>query len=685
MTHPKLIALFMVIVSACALPERPSDSLASSRNTVSKLAQEHNIGEKVHPSVASKTGNDTKPLGEIKVQGEVKTAEQMLQANIQAGMNPKAQFPTLSANSGGVINVRDFGAKGDGITDDTQAFKAAIERDEIANQGKIIYVPNGTYLVSDTITWPKGDHAGHYYKRTTLLGESRTGTMIKLKDNAPAFSDFQGEAVLDTRHNRANGFRNTIENLTLNTGLGNESVVGISLNSNNGGGIFNVSIISGDGQGLRGLDLTGVEIGPLLVKNVAVKGFDTGILVGGGKTNSVNMENITLIEQNQVGIDQTMQVLTINHLNSLNRVPAVLVRDHSATLALMNAQLDGMDNKSATALETRYREDGDSTPGERKTMNTFLFNVKQNRYQNTAKVYNCDTGDLETISQNIDEWSCGKPLVGMSPQTKTLRLPIKPTPYVSHDLNNIAVVKGNTGADIQAAIDTPGVKTVFLPNRKYQVSRPILIRGSVKKIIGMRAFFAESSRPIFKFEDGAEPLVSIERLEEASLQHNSKRSLVIKNSALQFYTNSPVGTGDLYLDDVLADSVSIQRQKVWARSLNVEGRPLSPTPKILNNGGLLWILGLKTEHPGTIIETKGKGSTEVLGGFIYVNQSIPDTQPPQAQYINIDSKMSILTRSYLPTATGYPIFVREIQNGISKDIINPNRRLVSRLFPYLGY
>ncbi len=622
MHYQKLFWLFCVVASSCSLTERPSNHLALSQEDTAKVA------------------------------------EQLWQQNILKSAPRRELFPTIPEASGGAINIRNYGAKGDGITDDTLAFKSAIERDAIANQGKIIYIPNGTYLISDTIKWPKGFHAGLYYKRTTLLGESRQKTIIRLKDNVPTFSQGTPQSILDTEHNRANGFRNTIENLTINTGNGNKNAIGIKLNSNNGGGIFDVSILSEDGQGSQGLNLTGVEIGPLLIKNVAVKGFNTGILVGGGTTNSVHMENITLVGQNEVGLDQVMQTLTIRNLKSVHRGPAIMVRDHRATLTLAGADLNGIDNRS-TAIETRYRAVDVSTPGERKTMQTFLSGVKQTGYQHSAKVYNCDTGNLETIAGNIDEWSCGKPLRGFSTQTKILNLSVKETPYLTHDLKNIAIVQGNSGASIQAAIDTPGVKTVFLPNRSYQVNQPIVIRGSVKKIIGMRAFFSDNSvHPIFRLADGDEPLVSIERLEEASLEHHSKRSLLIKHSDLQSYTNTPLGVGDLYLEDIDVNSVSMNRQKVWARSLNVEGIPSGFAPKILNNGGSLWILGLKTEQIGTILETKNQGSTNIVGGFIYINRSIPETQPPQAQYINNESQMSVLTRSYLPTATGYPVLVR---------------------------
>jgi hypothetical protein len=70
------------------------------------------------------------------------------------------------------INIRSLGAKGDGTTDDTDAFRKAIAQD------RAIYLPSGQYRVTDTITLRPD---------TVLIGLHPSVTRILLADSTPAF------------------------------------------------------------------------------------------------------------------------------------------------------------------------------------------------------------------------------------------------------------------------------------------------------------------------------------------------------------------------------------------------------------------------------------------------------------------------------------------------------------------
>ena len=65
------------------------------------------------------------------------------------------------------VSVKDFGAVGDGTTDDTAAINAAIAA---CVNGKTVFFPNGNYKITASITLPSN---------TTLMGDGRNfGTTI---------------------------------------------------------------------------------------------------------------------------------------------------------------------------------------------------------------------------------------------------------------------------------------------------------------------------------------------------------------------------------------------------------------------------------------------------------------------------------------------------------------------------
>ena len=67
---------------------------------------------------------------------------------------------SYSIINGAPINVLDYGAVGNGTTDDTVAIQAAIDAAAVNNQ--LLYFPTGTYRVVDTLT---------IYSGTTISGD----------------------------------------------------------------------------------------------------------------------------------------------------------------------------------------------------------------------------------------------------------------------------------------------------------------------------------------------------------------------------------------------------------------------------------------------------------------------------------------------------------------------------------
>lgn len=115
-----------------------------------------------------------------------------------------------SLDNSNIVSVKDFGAVGDGIVDDTQAFKDAI------SSGDIIYCPNGTYLITETLDIPS---------RKQLIGNN----LSKLKNGIQGMTllkmyshSIAKDLILDGNESNANAdvliyiFQNgvKIENIT---------------------------------------------------------------------------------------------------------------------------------------------------------------------------------------------------------------------------------------------------------------------------------------------------------------------------------------------------------------------------------------------------------------------------------------------------------------------------------------
>lgn len=558
-------------------------------------------------------------------------------AEQQAAQQPE-RFDTALPDDSGYVNIRNFGAIGDGVADDTAVFQAVLGRNKEDPGGEIrsVYIPDGTYLITDTVSW--GD------KRKDVWGESRQGVVLKLQDRAEGFqSSDQPKPLLSTDFGHGGqNFNQRIRNLTIDVGQGNPGAVGLNFHTNNGGGVYNITIQSSDAgkQGQVGLWMNKAWPGPGLIQNVAVDGFDTGIWVVHDQY-SMTFEHILLTNQRQVGFINDWNTVAIRDLKSFNQVPALENRGKMALMTVIEANLFGGSPQNSAIIN---RSDGV----------LFARDITAQGYARSIDNRSGQKQQLTTLTvEEFISHSAAGPTSKANTALKSLRLPIEDPPSIAyppveqwvniHQFGAIANDDQDDGPALQKAIDS-GAETIYLPAGVYHSNQTIRANGKLQRLIGLNArmIFQVPDRPALIVEDGAASAVAIdvephyESQQSYWVEHASTRTLVLGSGS---YINTVPG-GKVFIEDTVAVPFVFDRQQVWVRQLNTES--YEHNPHIVNLGSDLWILGLKTEKDRTIIGTYGGGRTEVLGGLLYKNQ---ERLSPVPAFINEASEVSLTYRN----------------------------------------
>jgi hypothetical protein len=266
--------------------------------------------------------------------------------------NPNSRIYNLKTN---------FGAVGDGQADDTQAFidaynfilsqidsgtggwgtDGAIPQDN--TRSYVIYIPNGTYKVTNTLIYSgavrtqPGQSTNEQLAWIRFIGENRSNTVIKLSDNNPLF------AVLSFGKLAFNNSvaRNTLRNLTVDTGSGNPGAIGIDFAGANNASIVNLKVRSSDPQkvGLTGLNLSiGTVAG--YYRDITIDGFNNGIRLDPYHFTAISGEFITLTDQKVSGIRFGDGGGSFRKILSNNTVPAVLLAESACHAVIIESAFD---------------------------------------------------------------------------------------------------------------------------------------------------------------------------------------------------------------------------------------------------------------------------------------------------------------------------------------------------------
>lgn len=557
----------------------------------------------------------------------------------------------------GVLNVHDFGAKGDGHSDDTAALVAAIDAAGPDTRAffwrtRVVYLPSGTYQVSRSLVRRYSD--GRFGSGMILIGESETRTVIKLVDNAPGFSDAsKPRGIITTTAKLLDGsptsggkdythkgegndaYENFIENLTVDAGAGNPGAVGIDYLANNIGAIRDVRVIAPTGDGAIGIAMQRKWPGPALLQRVAVQGFDVGIAVSNTEY-GVTLEHVNLRGQRRIGL-----------ANDGNSIAGADVTIDSRGTAIANTAPGGLISLSNSVLR-RGSEDAEAVT---------------NSGTIVARGVTLDgfTPASEVVSPLVGVWQ-GQRWQPKDPRLDPALLDAPPAPpdSVDHWVNVLHYTATRPPAttkqpqDITEALRramATGASTIYLPYGRYTISDGITIPSTLRRIVGMNASLTVTPdrKPEFARDAGmlqinqpGQPLL-VERLafdmtdlgDQLAVGLTAQRDVTLRDvvtAGTSLLDRSP-GGGRVFIEDVCCGRLHIAGPApVFARQLDTEGGDT----RILNQGSPLVILGLKTEGDCTVLDTREGGRSSILGGLLYI---VADADPQVPAFRSTDATL----------------------------------------------
>lgn len=553
------------------------------------------------------------------------------------------------------------------------------------NQVPMLYFPNGTYLVSDTISYTTPELHNMMYHYTSggfelnrcirMIGQNREQTIIKLKDNCPGFEYGQERPVVNFMlGERSNvSMSNYFENITIDVGKGNPGAVGLVFFANNSGAVRNVTIKSSDPEyaGAIGFHIKGELHSACNVYSLTVEGFKYGVLVATHRTFS-HFENITLINQTKYGFKVENNAVQIIGLVSHGKVPVLYVAGPMAHVIVKDANLKSPGtNYAAIKYEMGC---------------IYMHNIQTDGF---IAAYEKNWFEMTIPDGYIESYSSHGGYTAFDETAKTIGLSVPPMPDVVLEqdmtqwecVNDYGAVGDGKNDDTDAIMKafSSGKPVIWFQPGHYLISKPIEIPETVKHIHFMYCDICTGEElreidgeAVFHIKGDNEELLFVEKLfawnesigRIRMFRQDGKRPVYMRDMHTQacgFYFNTVPGA-ELFFENcactvgkktVYGDvpCFDFYGQTVWCHSINPE-RSMIQTR---NQGGTLWWSGFKTEQEGSINITTEGGTTEILGGVAVVGGG---TENPLIW--NKDSNVSAIfaTTGYHDYST-YPVAVKE--------------------------
>ena len=490
-----------------------------------------------------------------------------------------------------------------------------------------LYFPAGTYLVSDTITYSfdnlftqqSRDYTCELCRFIQISGQSRENTTIRLADHSNGFEKGKQKPVLSfNRASKADiettncAQMNTLEDITVDCGVGNEGAVGVLYASSNCGRIENVTVTAHGS--FCGIDFDyGSEA---CIQNVAVTGFEFGMRTG--HTSPLVMDTIDLSGNTGAGIRTKNGNIVLRNI-TIGEIPLF--------------SFPGGQNGRYSCCGFTPQYVGDPT-------GSYLVTVPDNElFQNKKAPGN-------PKFEHLDDWVCvddfGAVGDGQTDSTHAIQQAM--------NSGKSTVVFGSGSYRIERTVKIPATVTAI--DFRYAELFPgySLLVGEME---GMFDICEESTAPFFAEHIIAHP--GFYRI----FRHSAKRTAVFRDvsASASLYFNT-VGGSEVYFDNCFSHTehysqdvglhrdgyvpvfcrmipVEVHGQKVYCRNLNLERADI----ELLNDGSEVFVDGYKVEGPGTLVKSINNGKTTLnLFNAAWWGNKIPE----HSLFESHDSQMRLI-------------------------------------------
>jgi hypothetical protein len=588
---------------------------------------------------------------------------------VHAATEARFAFPA----DAGLVNVRDHGAVGDGVADDTAAIRKAVAAAIDVSRYRanpFVYLPNGMYKVTGPIegrvggsgTWSAG-----WRSMMLLMGETRAGAVIKLADTCPGYGDpAKPKWVIacgsegDKRDNEAGGgnraFRHSFVNFTVDVGAGNPGAIAIDFIASNRGCIEDVTLRAAPGSGHTGIGLTRPWPGPAYIGNVAINGFDVALRLDHYQY-GMTFENLTLRNQRSAGIRNTNNMLAMRKVDFAGNVPFYVAGGGHSFLSLLDSTISAVPPQPAAIVS------GGFVNLRRVRFTGFGLTVDDTSKGNRDLV---GSDGSDRSDRSVQSWDLGATF-SLQGEAKPLDLLIEDAPVPRPGPGAVWTNGGTNGASLQAAIDG-GAEWIYIRGA-LPLESPLLLRNRVRLIFGLHANLkGRGGQTAVRVEAGAVPVVAMENVcIDGVVEQASARTFALRHA-----DHGGFGVGHHF----------------WGRQINSE---FGDAP-LFTNEGSSWILGFKMEGStrgdkagslGTpcFVNRMG-GQLEIFGGLLYTLGSTAKHRPAIPAFTNEKGGIAVSYRHNGIPATWYDEILRvgDLQNGetIRNDRIGgPGRALLS--------